>query len=225
MGPGWRHLARWGDLVLQGECAPRGVMRSGRDARALPPACRSRLVKLGAARPWSAGEGGSSPDNAGTGRHCQTARARQARRKVDVRNQRCKAPQGKNRLQPGGYGPGCGARPRPRATLTPVVNAGQEATGKACGIPVARPLGHSWPPPPSTDRSTNVGTAQVLPSPPAGPAGGGQVRCRLLAPGWGGAAVVVRGRESRPHAPAVVGHGEGRQRVRSARTGRPGGRW
>jgi hypothetical protein len=144
--------------------------------------------------------------------------------KVDVRNQRCKAPQGKNRLQPGGYGPGGGARPRPRATLMPVVNAGQEATGKACGVPVARPLGHSWPPPPSTDRSTNVGTAQVLPSPPAGQAGGGQVRCRLLAPGWGGAAVVVRGRESRPHAPAVVGHGEGRQRVRSARTGRPGGR-
>ena len=70
-----------GAVVLHRDRAPRGVMRSDRDERALPPACRSRLVKLGAARPWSAGEGGSSPDNAGTGRHCQTARARQARRK------------------------------------------------------------------------------------------------------------------------------------------------
>jgi hypothetical protein len=183
-----------------------------------------------------AGEAGGSPTLGVQGRvgaaPTTTGRVGTARRpgpgkqdgKVDVRNQRCKAPQGKNRLQPGGSGPGCGARPRQRATLMPVVNAGQEATGKACGVPVARPLGHSWPPPPSTDRSTNVGTTQVLPSPPAGQAGGGQVRCRLWAPGWGGAAVVVRGRESRPQVPAGSGHGEGRQRVRSARTGRPGGR-
>src|SRR5512132_1227485 len=38
-----------GGVVLHGGCAPRGVMGSGRDARALPPVCRSRLVKLGAA--------------------------------------------------------------------------------------------------------------------------------------------------------------------------------
>lgn len=35
--------------------------------------------------------------------------------------------------------------------------------------------------------------------------GGGWVHRRLIGPGWGGAAVVVRGRESRSH-------GEGRQR-------------
>ena len=63
----------------------------------------------------------------------------------------------------------------------------------------------------------NVGTAPGLPSPPASQAGGGQVRCRLLAPERGGALVVVRGRESRPH-------GEGGQRVRSFETGMPGGR-
>jgi hypothetical protein len=51
------------------------------------------------------------------------------------------------------------------------------------------------------DRSAmNVGTILGL------PAVGGQARCRLLALGWGGAFVVVRGRESRPH-------GEGGQRI------------
>ena len=46
----------------------------------------------------------------------------------------------------------------------------------------------------------NVGTILGL------PAMGGQARCRLLALGWGGAFVVVRGREGR------LG-GEGRQRI------------
>ena len=54
----------------------------------------------------------------------------------------------------------------------------------------------------------NVGTVPGLPYPPASLAGGGQVRRRLSALGWGGALVVVRGRESRPH-------GEGGQRDRS----------
>src|SRR5215218_1777801 len=55
------------------------------------------------------------------------------------------------------------------------------------------------------DRSAmNVGTI-LRP-----PAVCGQARCRLLAPGWGGAFVVVRGRKSRPH-------GEGRQRTCSVR--------
>src|ERR687894_575068 len=55
------------------------------------------------------------------------------------------------------------------------------------------------------DRSAmNVGTT------PGPPARCGQARCRLLAPGWGGAFVVVRGRESRPH-------GEGRQWTCSVR--------
>src|SRR5215218_7789279 len=55
------------------------------------------------------------------------------------------------------------------------------------------------------DRSAmNVGTILGL------PAWCGQARCRLLALGWGGAFVVVRGRESRPH-------GEGRQRICSIR--------
>lgn len=63
----------------------------------------------------------------------------------------------------------------------------------------------------------NVGTAPGPPSPPASQAGYGQARRRLTAPGWGGAPVVVGGRESRPH-------GEGGERVRSKGTGMPGGR-
>jgi hypothetical protein len=63
----------------------------------------------------------------------------------------------------------------------------------------------------------NVGTIPTLPFPPPVQGGGGQVRRRLLAPGWDGALVVVRGRESRLH-------GEGGQRVRNAGIGTPGGR-
>jgi hypothetical protein len=70
----------------------------------------------------------------------------------------------------------------------------------------------------SADRCmVNAGTLSGSPFPLASQAGGGQARCRLLALGGDGAAVVVRGRESRPH-------GEGRQQVRSVGTGRPGGR-
>ena len=97
-------------------------------------------------------------------------------------------------------------------------SAGPEATRKGCGVLVARLPGNSWAPIPSTGRVVNVGTARRPPFPPAGQAGGGQARCRLMVAGWGGASVVVRGRESRPH-------GQGRQQVRSLGAGRPGGRW
>ena len=53
------------------------------------------------------GRAGSSPDNDGTGRHRQTARARQARRKGVTRvNQWLNPLKTWNRLQPGGCGPG-----------------------------------------------------------------------------------------------------------------------
>jgi hypothetical protein len=97
-------------------------------------------------------------------------------------------------------------------------SAGLEATGKGCGVPVARLPGNSWAPIPSTGHMVNVGTTRRSPSPPAGQAGGGQARRWLLVAGWGGVPVVVRGRESRPH-------GKGGQQVRSRGAGRPGGRW
>jgi hypothetical protein len=53
-----------------------------------------------------------------------------------------------------------------------------------------------------------AGTARMPPSPPCGQHGGGQARRRLMTLGWDGAAVLLGGRESRPH-------GEGVQRGRS----------
>ena len=90
-----------------------------------------------------------------------------------------------------------------------------EATGKDCGVPVAKLQGKSWAPPPTIDYPVNVGTRlklsliQIISTK-------GQARCQLKTSSWGGASVLVRGRESRPH-------GEGRQQVRSCRTGISGG--
>lgn len=88
---------------------------------------------------------------------------------------------------------------------------------KACGAGMAIPQGQSWAPPLSIDLMVNVGTTSWLPVRPHIQCGGGQARCRPMARGWGGVAVVVRGRESRPL-------GEGRQHDRSLHTGMPGGR-
>ena len=101
------------------------------------------------------GRAGSSPDNAGTGRHCQTGRVRQARR------DRC------TNAETSGGTPSSGdtgsnlvdlgrtavhARRETAAGDSEVglVSVGQEATGKACGVPVARLQGKSWAPTPST---------------------------------------------------------------------------
>jgi hypothetical protein len=63
----------------------------------------------------------------------------------------------------------------------------------------------------------NVGTVIEAPVGSAGPAGFGQAHRQPMFWWRGGAAVVVRGRESRSH-------GQGRQRVRGAGAGRSGGR-
>jgi len=126
----------------------------------------------------------------------------------------------------GGSGPGSSARP------TSSVGG---RLGRRLRWPARRPRGRSAAYPwrgcrgiaghrPRRPVDVNVGTVLGPPSPPAVQAGGGQARRRLLVAGRDGAVVVVRGRESRPHAPAVAGHGEGRQRVRSRGAGRPGGR-
>ena len=63
----------------------------------------------------------------------------------------------------------------------------------------------------------NVGTVPGRPVCRAAGSGGGQVRCRPMAVGWGGGPVVVRARERRAH-------GEGDQQVSREDTGMPGGR-
>jgi len=62
-------------------------------------------------------------------------------------------PQERNRLEIWRIGAGQQRtlyQQRGRATRTPVEGAGQEATGKVCGVPVARLPGNSWAPTPST---------------------------------------------------------------------------
>src|SRR5215217_4831879 len=62
-------------------------------------------------------------------------------------------PQERNRLEIWRIGAGQQRTPdqqRQRATRTPLEVAGQEATAKVCGVPVARLPGNSWAPTPST---------------------------------------------------------------------------
>jgi hypothetical protein len=160
----------------------------------------------------------SSPDNAGTGRYCQTARVRQARREGATRVNQCQSSvSGVPALT---WWIWAGEQRTPaflRATPKPDEGAGQEATAKVCGVAVAmlpgQQLGTSL-----DDRLLGErGNHPRSPSRPADPAGRGQARRRLMAVGWDGGFVVVRARESRAH-------GEGSQQTRSEDAGMPGGR-
>ena len=141
----------------------------------------------------------SSPDNDGTGQYCQMVRVRQQDRKAYVRNQRLKAPQKTQRLEPGGSGPRSNAHPHSDTgwgTLWSVYVAGREAMVNACGVAVAMLQGHSWTPTLSNGWEMNVGTIPPVPSPVGIVPVGGKACCRLIPVGWGGGPVVVRGRES-----------------------------
>jgi len=164
----------------------------------------------------------SSPDNAGTGRHCQTARVRQAKLEGATRvNQRVtprKSRAGSNLADMGRYAVRDRARSGARSTPKPFVFGGKEATLKVCGIGVARLPGYSWVPNQLIGCVVNVGTARGLPIAWAASPVVGQVRCRLMAIGRGGGLVVVGARERRVQ-------GEGGQQVSREDAGMPGGRW
>jgi hypothetical protein len=135
-------------------CATRCLVPGGGE-RTPPLACRSRPVEAGGSPSLETqAKGGSSPDNAGTGRHRQTARVRLARWEgvnadlnqwVKLRNQHA----GSNLVDVGRSAVHdhhlCGW-----STPKPVPNVGGEATPKVCGVGVARLPGQSWTPPPST---------------------------------------------------------------------------
>jgi hypothetical protein len=112
------------------------------------------------------GVGGSSPDNDGTVRYCQTGRVRQARREGVARANQWQNPLkrgiGSNLADVGRdaahAGAGVGRRLRGWYFV-----AGAEAMRKDCGVLVARLQGKSWAPPPSIDRLVNVGTILGLP--------------------------------------------------------------
>jgi hypothetical protein len=164
------------------------------------------------------GLGGSSSDKAGTAGHRQTGRDRRARRiGVRVQEPAVEPPQERDRLEPGGSGPGSSARPpsvgdsdvgcdgRPGGHGESLRRSRGEAAGEELGTnPVERLM-------------VNVGTAARSPYLLASQAGGGKACRRLMAWWRGGGPVVVRGRESRLH-------GEGAQRACRLGTGMPGGR-
>src|SRR4051812_45407452 len=85
----------------------------------------------------------------------------------------------------------------------------REAMVKVCGVAVAMPRGQSRVPPSISDPAVNTGTIRrrFRPSAASLLAGIGAPSAERV--GWGGAVVVLRGRESRSH-------GEGRQRFRGA---------
>jgi hypothetical protein len=152
------------------------------------------------------GAGGSSPDNDGTGRYCQTARARQARREGAARANQWLTPSSAASAPTWRIWAERQCTPAPMGWATPASEfrgwrgGHEEGLRRTHGEAAGEKLGAA-----PVDRSAmNVGTILGL------PVDDGQARCRLLAPGWGGASGVVRGRESRPH-------GEGRQRTCSVR--------
>lgn len=165
------------------------------------------------------GRAGSSLDNAGTVRNRQTGRVRQARREgvteVNQWQNPLKCGTGSNLTDVGRAAARAdliAGKATPRTAIRTGRGGHGEGLRRSRGEAAGAELGISL-----VDRDmVNVGTVRVRPP-----------TCR---PGWwwagppstyghgrGGAGVVVRGRESRPH-------GEGRQQVRSLGAARPGGR-
>jgi len=204
----WKPIVRHeapSDRVGVGEKTPRGGRRSG-------------PLKLGAARTWRRRRGREQlrqrrggpalPDDPGSaskaGRCTSAETSGQTPSSPEptptwwmwVGQQRTSRKRDDSRV--GGAGPN--RRPRGRTAAYPW----RGCRGKAGRLPRQAVSGEH-------------GNHPEPPSPPASQAGGGQASRRLMARRWGGAPVVVRGRESRPH-------GKGGQRVRSRRAGMPGGR-
>ena len=219
--PIWRSLGAVApDVLCCCSGAPRGAMYRVGGERTPPLACRSRSLKLGAARAWGRRRGweqprqrrdGSVPPD-GPGPASETGRCKRSLNQwVKLLNQHAGSnlvdvgrsavhdhhlwvvdSEAGSERRWGGHGEGL------RRTR------GEAAGAKLDASPVDRCM-------------VNVGTISGSPSPSSSQGGGGQVRRRLMSPGWGGALVVVRGRESRPH-------GEGGQRICRERSGMPGGR-
>lgn len=164
---------------------------------------------------------GSSPDKAGTVQYCQMGRVRRTKREGVTRvNQWLKL---RNRgtgsnLVDVGRDVVHAERTNGEATSETVIDAGsggrEESLRRTRGDAAGAELGTD-----PVDRHTvNMGTLPGLPDPVRIQRVAGQGHRHLMGPVGGGAAVVVRGRESRPH-------GKGRQQGRSRRCAMPGGRW
>jgi hypothetical protein len=110
------------------------------------------------------------------------------------------------------------------ATPHPDIDAGQEASGECLRRTPGEATGAKLGTTPADRNTVNTGTAPRLPSPPPLQGGGGQAHRQPMAGERGGAVVVVVGVTPHPGERESRSQGEGRQRVRSQRTGMPGGR-
>jgi hypothetical protein len=152
--------------------------------------------------------GGSSPDNAETAGTARRPGLGKQGEKVYVRNHRQSPSSPVANPEPGGRGLDSSACPPKWATPTssctprPGGHGGKSAAypGRGCrGI-----IGHRPHQSVDGEHGNHPGAACHVPD----LGRWGEVHCRLIAPEWDGALVVVRGRESRPP-------GEGGQQVRS----------
>lgn len=166
------------------------------------------------------GRAESSPDKAGTRRHHQTFRVRQARSEgVTEVNQWLKPRKrsaGSNLVDTGRFAarnPGQLTRANSEAEYTRRWGGHAECLRRRCGDAVGVELSAQ----PDQSRSSERGNLPWLPYPSGTQPGGGQARCRPMAMEWDGGSVVVRARERRAH-------GEGSQQVGREETGMPGGR-
>ena len=92
---------------------------------------------------------GSSPDNDGTGRYCQTTWVRQARQRGVTRvNQWLNPLKGgtSSNLVDMGWAAVCVDFLDEETTPKSAIHADQEVTMNACGVVVTRPQGQSWAP-------------------------------------------------------------------------------
>lgn len=161
----------------------------------------------------------SSPDNDGARRYCRTACARQARweraTKVNQWWNPRKCETGSNAADMGRAVVGAKSI-HDAANLSEVMHAAgrchEESLRRTRGEATGEKLGAA----PIDRHMVNMGPVSAPPVRPRSQRGGGQAHRLLLGPRRHGAAVVLRGRESRPH-------GEGRQHARSLRAGMPGG--
>lgn len=155
---------------------------------------------------------GAALTTPGRGQHCQMARVRQARRRGVREEPALLRPSMRHLLEPGGSGQDAvrthrGRWGTPGSVYGSRPGGHEEGLRRTRGDAAGTQLGSSF-----VERITvNTGTARHGSRPCEQPARRAGIEASTVERvGWGGAAVVVRGRESRSH-------GEGWQRFREGR--------
>ena len=186
-----------------------------------PTACRSRLRKLRAVRPWKRRDwmGAALTTTGRVGTTRRLGSGKQDGKVYERRNQWWNPLKGKtgSNLVDMGRATVRVESVLEETTLLDRESCGREGHGESLRRNRGEAVGEKLDTASVNRHTLNMGTSSAPPSPPLCQSGGGQARCWLMTPTRGGGSVVVRGWESQPH-------GEGTQRDRSAVTGMPGGR-